>query len=443
MGAPNRRVILLVFVALVVGTAGWLLVPPAQRPAYPSPVGSFSTEDGRTAVYQAAIADRVAAADFATPFAPTRVSTVELLIDGPNFFPRILDDIRAARSSIHIVQYGFRQGDIAAQFTSALKEKARQGVAVRVVVDQLGSALDLPSATSLFDDLASSGVQVVRNDPFALDRDGLIGGPRPVDWRLDELAHLDHRKFFVIDGRVGWVGGAGIEDHFANGTFHDAYVRVEGDAVTLLQTVFLTSFRFLGGPLPTDRDAIDRLMPSPTEPGEIRTTVLHNVPAAGHLPNSEAIEQLIDGAQHRLDVICPYPADQGIFERMIGAARPGVKVRFVVPAESNVVATAAALEHWLPDLQAAGVEVWLHPVLPHAKVVLSDDRVLVGTTNLDAWALYRNWEIGLLFEDRTVAETVRHDLFDRDVAASRQATRQTNFLFQLWNWFFAVIGPVI
>jgi cardiolipin synthase len=129
--------------------------------------------------------------------------------------------------------------------------------------------------------------------------------------------------------------------------------------------------------------------------------------------------------------------------RMMAAARRGVKVRFVVPAESNVWATAAALDYWKPELLAAGVEVWEHPVLAHAKVVLADDRVLIGTTNLDAWALYRNWEAGLLFEDASIAETVRRDLFDRDVAASRLAEARIDPLRRAGGWLMATISPLL
>ena len=429
-------------VVLSVGVAVWLLVPPERRPAYPPPADARSAADAQSVVAPLAVAERVGRADLAIPFAPSRTSTVELLIDGTSFYPRILDDIGAARSSVHIIQYGIRPGQVVDRFRPLLKEKVRQGVAVRLIVDQLGSGLDV-STGPLFDDLAAGGVQVVRNDPLAIDRDGPLGGGRPIDWRFDELAHLDHRKLFVVDGRVAWVGGAGIEDHFVNGTFHDVYVRVEGEAVGQVQTIFLTSFRFLGGPLPTDPDAIDRLLPTLPAPGGIRTTVLHNVPGEGHLANTDAIELLIERAERRLDVINPYVADQGILERMMAAARRGVQVRFVVAAESNVWATQGALEHRFEDLLAAGVEVWQHPVLPHAKVVLADERVLVGTTNLDAWALYRNWEVGLVFDDAAVAETVRRELFDRDVAASRPAEIPTNPLIRARNWLLARISPLL
>ncbi|MDP8921492.1 MAG: phosphatidylserine/phosphatidylglycerophosphate/cardiolipin synthase family protein [Chloroflexota bacterium] len=440
-----RRVLRLVVapvVAVVIGVALWLLIPPERRAAYPPPAGTLSATDAPAFVAGLASAERVGGADLAIPFAPSRTATFELLIDGPSFYPRILADIKAARSSVHVVQYGFRPGEVADRFVPVLKEKVGEGVAVRVIVDQLGSAVDFTSA-AMFGDLVAGGVQVVRNDPLAIDRDGLLGDERPIDWRFDELAHLDHRKFFVIDGRVAWVGGAGIEDYFADGSFHDVYARVEGEAVGHVQAVFLTSFRLLGGPLPPDPDAIARLMPVPAEPGRIRTTVLHNVPAEGHLANTDAIELLIERAERRLDVIGPYSAERGIFERMIAAARRGVKVRFVVPAESNVWATQGALEHWYPDFQATGVELWEYRPLPHAKVVLADDRVLVGTTNLDAWALYRNWEVGLLFEDAGVAETVHRELFDRDVAASRPAEIPTNPLIRARNWLLALISPLL
>lgn len=442
MIATRLRALLAVAVVLLVGSAAWLLVPPARRPAYPPPADAVTAADVRAIVARAAAAERVEVADLAVPFAASRVSTFELLIDGPSFYPRILEDIRAACSSVHVVQYGFRPGEVAGRFGAVLKEQAREGVAVRLIVDQIGSGLDVGSAP-FFDDLAANGIQVVRNDPLAIDRDGLLGGARPVDWRLDELAHLDHRKFFVVDGRIAWIGGAGIEDHFQNGTFHDIYVRIEGEAVAHLQAIFLTSFRFLGGPLPTDPDTLDRLLPAPVDPGHAPTTVLHNVPAAGHLANTDAIERLIEGAQRRLDVMSPYTAERPMLERLMAAARRGVQVRLVVPAESNVWAAAGALEHWYPDLRAAGVEVWLHPVLPHAKVVLADDRVLIGTTNLDAWALYRNWEAGLLVEDAAIAETVRRDLFDRDVAISRPAEPRSNPLIRARNWLLALISPLL
>jgi cardiolipin synthase len=163
----------------------------------------------------------------------------------------------------------------------------------------------------------------------------------------------------------------------------------------------------------------------------------------GHLANTDVIYHLIDTAQQRLDIVSPYSADQTVFEKMMAASRRGVKVRFVVPADSNNPPTAYALEHYFAQFQEAGVEVWRHPVLPHCKVVLADDRVLVGTTNLDAWALYHNWEIGLFFENPDIAETFRTELFDVDVARSTPAVPPTNPFVRLRDWLFALASPLL
>jgi cardiolipin synthase len=432
-------------VGVVVGIAcivvAWLLLSVEHVPSYPPPPDALSPVAARQLVESLAVAKRVSTSDLAVALAPSTASAFELRIDGQSFFPRILDDIRAARTSVHISEYGVKPGQLANELVPVLQDKARQGVPVRMIVDRFGSGVDFESK-SMFDQLVGAGVQVVRNDAALIDRDGLIGGDQWIDWRFDELGRLDHRKLFVIDGRVAWVGGAGIEDHFLNGTFHDVMVRVEGEAVWQLQSVFMGSFRLLGGVLPPTSAEIDPYFPTPTA-GTIRTSVEHNVARDGHLANTDVIYHLIDTAQERLDVVSPYSADRTAFEKMMAAAQRGVRVRFVAPAASNNPPTAYALEHYLAQFQEAGVEVWLHPVLPHCKVVLSDDRVLVGTTNLDAWALYHNWEIGLFFEDAGVAETFRSELFDVDVARSTPAIPPSNPVIRLRNWLFSLASPLL
>jgi len=375
-------------------------------------------------------------------FAKSR-GVVDLVIDGVNFFPRILADIESARSSVHVSEFEFRPGRIGDQFAVLLKKKAAQGVEVRLIVDRLGSAVDTASRR-LMAELAAAGVQIVQNDTLGLHRRGLLGGHRQtVAWRFDELARADHRKLFVIDGCVGWVGSAGIADHFFDGRFHDVYVRTEGEVVAYLQTIFLASFRFLGGPLPEDPGWIASCYPPATNPGTTPIAVLHNAPRAGLLANTDAIADLIDTARARIDIVCPYTADRGMLQRLMSAARRGVSVRFLAPARSGSWATAWAFAHYIPGLLASGIDVWLNAAFPHAKVILADDRVLIGSTNLDAWALYRNWELGLLIDDAAVTQRVRAELFDRDIDRATQATAEVHPVARARNAAFAAIGPLI
>ena len=133
-----------------------------------------------------------------------------------------------------------------------LERKLADGVEVRVIVDGYGSRPVRRGASRCSRGLAAAGAQIVVNDVFPLDRDGLFPDDQTLDWRQDEVGRADHRKLYVIDGAIAWTGGAGIEDHFENGGFHDVMVRVTGDVVRQAQAAFLTSFRGHGGPLPDD-----------------------------------------------------------------------------------------------------------------------------------------------------------------------------------------------
>jgi cardiolipin synthase len=304
--------------------------------------------------------------DLALAFDETTATSVDVHVGGSNFFPPILADIAAATSSIHINQYGFRPGTIGDAFADALLAKAAAGVAVRVVVDRIGSR---PGRGGFYERLRAGGVEVrVMRTP----------------------GRIDHRKVFVVDGRVGWVGGAGIEDHFADGRFHDLFVRLTGPVVAQLQLVFLASFRWLGGAVPPAQ--LDALFPQ-LEPGTIPAGVLHNAPGS-YRPISTAIAELFDGARDTLDVVNPYVADKGMLRRIEGAARRGVRVRLFVPARPNNKACAAAQRFHHPELLDAGVRILGHPAMLHAKAFVRDgEEVLAGTCNLEAWSLKRFFEI--------------------------------------------------
>src|ERR671920_311678 len=108
--------------------------------------------------------------------------------------------------------------------------------------------------------------------------------------RQSEPGRADHRKLYVIDGAVAWTGGAGIEDHFADGRFHDVMVRVTGDVVRQTQAAFLTSFRGYGGRLPA---VLDPLFPVPADPGSTPVALAQVIPG-GHVAAGQAVAEQID-----------------------------------------------------------------------------------------------------------------------------------------------------
>ena len=349
-----------------------------------------------------------------------------------NFFPRIFADVEAARSTVHILMFGWREGEIGMRMAALLERKRAEGVEVRVIVDGFGSR-PYEQAREMFTSLAAAGAQIVVNDVFPLDRDGLYPEGQRVDWRQDEVGRADHRKLYVIDGAVAWTGGAGIEDHFENGGFHDVMVRVTGDVVRQAQAAFLTSFYGHGAPLPSE---LSSFFPEPADPGSTPIALAQVIPG-GHVAASQAIAEQIDGARERLDVMNPYLTDRSMIDRIVAAARRGVQVRVVVSKASNNAQATAALKHRYPDLLGAGVEVWELPdTVVHAKVVVADDVVSFGTVNLDAWALYRNSEIMMIARSAEVAALIEERLFEPDIArASRgEPLSDARERRQAWLW---------
>jgi cardiolipin synthase len=358
--------------------------------------------------------------DLALAFQVSTASSAEVLVEGRSFYPPMLDDIAAAAFCVHITQFGFKPGVVGDVFAEALVKKAAEGVPVRVVVDNRGSAPDKGSREH-YERLAAGGVQVRVNRA---------------------LAHVDHRKVLVVDGRIGWVGGAGIEDHFNDGRFHDLFVRVTGPVVAQLQLVFLASFRWLGGAVPLVE--LDALFP-PLEDGEdpIPAVVRHNAPGR-YRPITTAIARLFDDAVETLDVVNPYVTDRRMIGSIETAARRGVQVRLFTPAHGNNWACSAAQQFHHARLLDAGVQILEYPTMLHAKAFARDgEELLAGTCNLDAWSLKRFFEIDLQLWSQEVAAQFEERFSAPAVNVSRPGRAVSGLKEHVKTAAFATISPLL
>ena len=393
-----------------------------QRPSWPPPLDAVTAADAEVSVAAPSGAPR--------HFAWSSAATIEPLVEGTSFFPRIFEDVEAASSSVHILMFGWREGSVGTRMATLLKQKLAAGVEVRVLVDRLGSR-PYGAAREMFTELASAGAEIVVNDFSPLDRYGLFPDGQRVVWRDGPLGRVDHRKLYVVDGRVAWIGGAGLEDHFEDGGFHDVMVRVTGDVVRQAQAAFLASFHGRGGPLADD---VSHLFPEQPDPGTTPVALAEVIPG-GLVAASQAILEQIDSAQERLDIANPYLTDHDAIRRILDAAGRGVKVRVLVSETSNNAQAGAALRHRYGELAGAGVEVWELPgTVVHAKVVVADDVVSFGTVNLDAWALYRNSEIMMIARSPEAAELFEERLFEPDIARARRAEPPAGTRERLQCW---------
>jgi cardiolipin synthase len=381
--------------------------------------------------------------DLALAFDETVAATVEVHVEGRNFYPPMLADVAGAESSIHVNQFGFRPGEIGEAFASALLAKAADGVRVRVVVDRQGSDPDRSSRT-FFERLVAGGIEVcvVRATQPRAATGPLGAGTARRRWNLAQLGHIDHRKVVVVDGRTGWVGGAGIEDHFQDGRFHDLFLRLTGPVVSQLQLVFVATNRWLGGSI--GPDDLDELFPAHTAPEDpIPAVVLHNAPGR-YRPITEAIADVLDGAKRTLDVVNPYVTDRGMIRRIERAARRGVAVRLFVPADANNWACAAAQRFHHRSLLDAGVRILEYPTMLHAKAFVRDgEEVLAGTCNLEAWSLKRFFEIDVRVRSARVARQ-----FDERFSAPAEAVSSPGRALaggreRLRGAAFAAISPLL
>ena len=133
----------------------------------------------------------------------------------------------------------------------------------------------------------------------------------------------------------------------------------------------------------------------------------------------------------------PYFTDEDIIQRVIAAAKRGVKVRIVVSEKSNNGPATRALKDAYGSLLGAGVQIYEYPgAVVHAKIVVADDTAVFGTVNLDAWALYRNFEIGIMARDAKTANLFEERVFTPDIAHSIPGTKQKGVGNGLRNWLW-------
>jgi cardiolipin synthase len=381
-------------------------------------------------------------ADLALAFDESTASTAEVLVEGRSFYPRMLEDIASAQSSVHINQFGFRPGRIGDVFADALLAKTASGVPVRLVVDRQGSDPDRASR-EFFERLLRGGIEVrvVRATQLRSPSQPAATGA-PSEWNFDQLGHIDHRKVVIVDGRIGWVGGAGVEDHFEDGRFHDLFLRVTGPVVSQLQLVFVASFRWLGGSVSPEE--LDALFPvHDLDEAAIPATVLHNAPGK-YRPITTAIAEMLDGARESLDVVNPYVTDRGMIRRIEGATRRNVRVRLFVPANANNWACAAAQQFHHEALLRAGVRILEYPTMLHAKAFVRDGTdVLAGTCNLEAWSLKRFFEIDLLVRSSSLAAQFDERFSLPAEAVSTPGRALIGARERLRGGVFAAISPLL
>jgi cardiolipin synthase len=351
---------------------------------------------------------------------------LELLENG-TVFERMLEDIRQAQESVHVLVYIWRPCEISDRIIEALQERVSSGVRCRVVVDPVGS--EEVSGDKDFDQqverrLVECGVEVHYYRPLA----GKVMG---------RLLGRNHQKLVIVDGRIGYTGGFGIWKVWDGEGLHpeewrDTHIRVEGgQSVCQMQLAFSRAWQESGGSL---LHRID--LPEKCHQGPVRAGFIASVGKLGMTDAERMVRLVIGAARKRLWIANAYfTPPNSIMEQLVHKAHEGVDVRVLAPGPVHDVPLIRASQRaTYEELLEAGVRIWEYQAsMMHAKTMLVDDWLtVVGSTNMDALSLNKLGEGSMVVADKEFNRKLER-CWTRDLEHSREITLDTGGVTNPWR----------
>lgn len=341
------------------------------------------------------------------PFVPG--NRIEVFPNGDRFYPAILDAIKGAQHSINIEAYIFWDDSLGNMVADALIARARSGVGVRILVDAIGSR---KMSSKMQRKLEEGGCRVARFHPvwfFAVDR----------------ISNRTHRELTVVDGRTGFEGGAGYAAHWTGNAqdpdhWRDTVVRIEGPAVTQLQTGFAQKWLEVTGELVSGPDYFPQIEPS----GNLAVQTILSEPETNSATARILYYLSIISARKSILIANPYfiPNDEGI-DILVAAKRRGVDVKIIVPGIHNDHGLLARRNstRLYGKLLEAGVEIYeYNRTMMHQKFMVCDGLwTTVGTINFDYLSFTLNDENNICVYDRDFAAGFE-ELFRQDMQACQK-----------------------
>jgi cardiolipin synthase len=341
-----------------------------------------------------------------------------VLTNGEKFYPAELKAIRSAKDTISMESYITEDGEVEHAIMDAMIERARAGVKVHFVADAVGSFK-----------LSKQETQRL------VDAGGDFAWYMPVRWYTwPRINYRTHRELLIIDGRIGFIGGAGWADHWLKPEsktklrWRDTMLQVEGPAVTGLQAVFSENWLEASGKLITGTT----YFPFDTPTGNSTAVVVRSSPTMGGSTSARVLFQvLLASARKRIFIATPYfLPDDSIRDELSRAIRErGVQVQIITPGPgTDHLLTRRSSRRLFGPLLRAGAHIYEYQgSMIHAKVLLVDGLwAVIGSTNFDPRSFTLNDEVNLAAPDAILVERLEHD-FSADLASSREVT------FEEWN----------
>jgi cardiolipin synthase len=330
---------------------------------------------------------------------------VELLVNGGNTFDSILAGIAEAQDYILFQFYMIHDDVLGRQVRDALVERAKAGVRIMVLYDEVGSS---GLAKSYVKSLTDAGIEV--------------SSFKPTQGRGNQfqLNFRNHRKMVVVDGKVGWVGGHNVGDEYVGrdpkfSPWRDTHVRIVGPAVHQLQLTILADWYWATRKTPEVNWAPE---PGVADGRGKRVLIVPTGPSSQHETASLFFVAALSTAKERLWVAAPYfVPDDAVMKALKLAALRGVEVRIITTGKGDSLPVWLAAFHYIYKLRGLGIRFYGYtPGFMHQKVVLIDDHLAyVGSHNFDNRSFRLNFEVGAMIEDQSFASEVAA-MFEGDFA---------------------------
>jgi cardiolipin synthase len=364
----------------------------------------------------------------------TRDNRVELLIDGEATFDSILDGIGRAKEYVLVQFYMFHDDGLGRRMQRALIDRARAGVRVYMLYDEIGSK-GLPDR--YIEELRSAGVEV--------------SAFKPTQGRLNrfQLNFRNHRKIVVVDGVTGWIGGHNVGDEYLGldpdfSPWRDTHLRLDGPVVTQLQAVVIGDWYWATRELPPLN-----WQPQPTRDGNVEAMIVASAPTQRLETAGLLFVAALNAARERAWLSAPYfVPDEAVMKALELAALRGVDVRIITTGKGDSLPVFLAAFHYIDQLRGLGIRFYaFKPGFLHEKVMLIDDDVAtVGTANFDNRSFRLNFEVTALVADREFAREMEQ-MFEQDFANSEPIDPDTlqskPFWWRLGVNFSRLAAPVL
>jgi cardiolipin synthase A/B len=345
-----------------------------------------------------------------------------LLINGSEAFPKMFEGMEKAQSYIIVQFYIIRDDNLGRELKAILSRKASEGVRVYLLFDEIGS-YNLPRAYRR--ELAEAGVVVL---PFRTSK----------GWTLRfQINFRNHRKIVIVDGQTAYVGGLNVGDEYLGkdpklGPWRDTHCEVLGPVVQAIQFAFLEDWYWATGDVPE----LD-WTPNPAPIDNETALVLASDPSDDLETCGLFFLHVINSAKERLWIASPYfVPDSSLIHALQLAAVRGVDVRIMLPEKPDHVLVYLSGFSYIAQAEPAGVKFFRYqPGFMHHKVILvDDDLAAVGTANFDNRSVRLNFEMMLVFADKSFAAEVAK-MLENDFAECRLATAAETAAQPFWFRF--------